>query len=77
VTCCEVESHDRKKAVPHEGTKERVIDEHRVPSGDIGRMRSATLEVYGFARNSMITEIDNWLPTLDAFRTFTEVRLTQ
>ena len=41
-----------KEAVPHEGTKEEVIDEHPVPSRNIGRMRGATVAVRGLAGNS-------------------------
>jgi len=38
--------------VPHEGMNEEVIDEHQVPSRQIGRVRGPTVEVYGPTRNS-------------------------
>jgi hypothetical protein len=35
-----------RKAAPHEGTKEKVIDEHPIPSGNIGRVRSAAMDIH-------------------------------
>jgi hypothetical protein len=39
-----------KKAVPHEGAKEQVIDEHPVPSGYMGRVRGTAVGVYRSSR---------------------------
>ena len=36
--------------VPHEGTNEEVIDEHQVPSGQIGRMGAQFVAIYRSAR---------------------------
>jgi hypothetical protein len=32
----EVQSHDRRKAIPNEGTKEKAIEEYPIPSWHIG-----------------------------------------
>ena len=41
-----------ERVVLDEGAKETVINENPVPSGQNGRMRSPTLDVYEFAWNS-------------------------
>ena len=40
------------EAVTHEGTKDKVVFEYQIPSGHIGRMRIAVVDIYRYASKS-------------------------